>query len=247
MMQRDVHVTPRDLLYSLQFKDGDFANVALVSGQPQRAAACLELLESPVKNFTFFGYTFWTGTYKGKKVTVGNGGFYSPDTAFVSELLCEGGIDTLIRLGSCGSLKEEINVGDLIVADSALRGEGATKYYVDDEFIPHADKDLSDALFSVSSSRLPTHRGPAWTTDALFRETKGVVNPYIEKGAIAVDMVTSAFLTIAHLYKKKTATIMAVSDNLITGALGFNDISFFSAQKTMIEVAFNLVEKLEVT
>jgi len=60
----------------------------------------------------------------------------------------------------------------------------------------------------------------------LFKETKEIVNPYIEKGAIAVDMVTSPFVTVANIYKRKVAAILAVSDNLITGTLGFADIDF---------------------
>ena len=86
-MQRDIHMKPKDLLDSLQFRPGDFADIAIISGQPQRAKMCVDQLENPVKNFTFLGYTFWTGTYKGKKVTVGNGGFYAPDSAFATDLL----------------------------------------------------------------------------------------------------------------------------------------------------------------
>ena len=243
-MERDVHITPQELLASLQFKPGDFGKIALVSGQPQRAQACLKLLENPVKNFTFFGYTFWTGTYKGKKITVGNGGFYSPDTAYITEMLCVGGVDYLIRLGSCGALKKEIEVGDLVVADSGRRGDGATRYYVDDDFIPQADQELTQKLFSFSQETLNTHLGPVWTTDALFRETKEVVNSYIEKGAIAVDMVTATFFTIANLYKKKTTAILAVSDNLITGTLGFSDFRFFDAQRKMIEIVYKFSENI---
>ncbi len=87
-MQRDVHVHAKGLLESLQFRQGDFGEFGIISGQMQRAQRCLQYLENPVKNFTFLGYTFWTGLYKGKKVTVGNGGFYAPDSAFVTEILC---------------------------------------------------------------------------------------------------------------------------------------------------------------
>lgn len=244
MMQRDVHVTAEGLLASLQYKDGDFGKIALISGQPQRALACLEYLENPVKNFSFFGYTFWTGIYKGKKVTVGNGGFYAPDSAFVTELLCEGGIQIFIRLGSCGAMRKEINVGDVIVADRAIRGEGATRYYVDDNFLPTADKNLTDRLYQQCQGKVVAHKGAIWTTDGLFKETKEIVNPIIKQGAIAVDMVTSPFFTVTQLAKRKTAAVLAVSDNLITGELGFNDLRFFDAQTKMVEAAFSLVKSL---
>ena len=243
-MQRDIHLSPKELLGSLQFKDGDFGEIALISGQQHRAKMCLERLENCVKNFTFLGYTFWTGLYKGKKVTVGNGGFYAPDSAFVTEFLCVGGINTLIRLGSCGALREDINVGDYILATDIIRGDGATKYYVDDNYVSKVDNELTSKIEEVFKSAGTVHRGGVWTTDALFRETKKIVNPYIEKGAIAVDMVTSPFVTVANIYKRKVAAVLAVSDNLITGTLGFADYRFFEAEMKMIDLAFGVVDKL---
>jgi len=244
MMQRDVHLKPKELLYSLQFKEGDFGEIALVSGQQHRAKMCLEHLEGWVKNFTFLGYTFWTGSYKGRKVTVGNGGFYSPDSAFVTEMLCAGGIDTFIRLGSCGALREDIKVGDYILATDIIRGDGATRYYAADDFKPKVNDNITSWLEEVFKQAGSVHKGGMWTTDALFRETKEIVNSYIQKGAIGVDMVTSPFVTVANLYKKKAAAILAVSDNLITGDLGFSDYRFFEAEMKMIDLAYSVIEKV---
>jgi uridine phosphorylase len=244
MMEREVHITPKELLYSLQFKDGDFGEVVLVSGQQHRAKMCLEKLENHVKNFTFLGYTFWTGFHKGKKVTVGNGGFYSPDSAFVTEMLCVGGIETFIRLGSCGALRKDINVGDYILATGSVRGDGASRYYVDDDFFPKVSEGVTSSMEKVFSQAGTVHKGSVWTTDALFKETKDIVNSYIKKGAIAVDMVTSPFLTVTNLYKKKCAAILAVSDNIITGQLGFTDFRYFNAEMKMADLAFSVVEQL---
>lgn len=238
MMQRPIHVSPQDMLKSMQFKDGDFANIAIVSGQPQRIQLALEKLENPVKNFSAFGYTFWTGEYKSNRITVGNAGLYAPDSAMITELLCVGGIDYLIRLGSCGALKENIKIGDYVVADKALRGDGVTKYYVEDSFVPQADKELTDKLSKLFDN---IYKGMVWTTDALLRETKEFVNDAIDKGAIAVDMVTSAFLTIANVYKKKAAAILVVSDNLITGELGFSNIKFIDAEKALVDKTFEII------
>jgi len=244
MMQRDIHISPKDLLYSLQFKEGDFGETVLVSGQQHRAKMCLERLENCVKNFTFLGYTFWTGSYKGKKITVGNGGFFAPDSAFVTELLCVGGVNNLIRLGSCGSLTKDIEIGEYVLATDIIRGDGATRYYVKDDYKPKVDDELTNKLEEVFKEASKVHRGGVWTTDALFKETKDIVNPYIDKGAIAVDMVTSPFVTVANLYNKKSAAILAVSDNLITGQLGFNDFRFFEAEMKMTDLAFRVVDKL---
>lgn len=241
MMTRDIHMEPKALLDSLQFRPGDFGDVAIISGQPQRAKMCVDKLESPVKNFTFLGYSFWTGTYNGKRITVGNGGFYAPDSAFVTELVCAAGVKTLIRIGSCGALRDDIQIGDFIVADNVIRGDGATQYYVDDDYTPSVDSSLTSSLEEAFKQIGGTHRGGVWTTDAIFRETKDIVNSYIEKGAIAVDMVTSPFVTLANLYKKDVAVVLAVSDNLITGQLGFTDYRYFEAEMKMINGAFSLV------
>ncbi|MCD6319409.1 MAG: hypothetical protein J7M03_01880 [Candidatus Desulfofervidaceae bacterium] len=244
MMEREIHISPQDLLQAMQFRPGDFANIAIVSGQPQRVNMALEKLKNPVKNFSAFGYTFWTGEYKGKRVTVGNGGMYAPDAALITELLCVGGVDYLIRLGSCGALKSEIKLGELVLAESALRGDGVTKYYVNnDGFIPQADKSLTDTLEAICKKHI--YRGKVWTTDALLRETKEVINNVIRQGGIAVDMVTSPFLTISQLYNKKAIALLVVSDNLITGEIGFSNIKVFDAERRMIGYAFNLVGAID--
>jgi DeoD family purine-nucleoside phosphorylase len=245
MMERDVHLTPRALLESVQYKEGDFSEIALVSGQMQRVTMILESLESPVENFSTFGYTFWTGTFQGKKVTTGNSGLYAPDSALVTELLCEAGVQYFVRVGSCGALSREIEIGDLIIADTALRGDGVTDYYVDDAFVPTADVALSNELEKLArNADLNVHRGPVFTTDALLKETKEVINPKIEQGAVAIDMVTSPFLTVAGLYQKKAVAMLAVSDNLITGEIGFADTRYFETERRSTEIALNMVENI---
>lgn len=244
MMERDIHMEPRGLLASLQFKPGDFGDIVIVCGQQHRAQMCLQRLENHVKNFTFLAYTFWTGFYKGKKITVGNGGFYAPDSALATEMLSAGGVNTLIRLGSCGALSKDINIGDYVLVTDVLRGEGTTPYYVEDNYQPKVSLDVTNTLEAAFKGAGTVHRGGIWTTDAIFRETKEIVNPYIEKGAIAVDMVTSPFVTVANLNNKKVAAICAVSDNLITGQMGFTDFRFFEAEMKMIDLAFGAIEKL---
>ena len=243
-MQREVHMTAKELLCSLQFKEGDFGQIALVCGQQHRAQMCLKYLENSVKNFTFLGYTFWSGSYKGKKVTVGNGGFYAPDSALATELLSAGGINTFIRLGSCGALRQDINIGDYVLVSEVVRGDGASRYYVDDNFLPKTTVEINNSLEKIFEENAKVYKGPVWTTDAIFRETKDIVNFYIKKGAIAVDMVTSPFVTIANINNRKVSSIMAVSDNLITGQLGFTDFRFFEAEMKMVDLAFKTIEKL---
>ena len=201
----------------------------------------MEQLENPVKNFAFLGHTFWTGTYKGKRVTVGNGGFYAPDTAFAIEIICAAGVEKLIRIGSCGALDEKMEIGDFFVADKVIRGDGVTRYYVEDDYEPKVDGDLTATLEKAFQGVGNVHKGGVWTTDAIFKETKEIVNSYIEKGANAVDMVSSPFVTISNIYEKQAGVVMVVSDNLITGKMGFTDYKYFTAEQQMVKTVLESV------
>ena len=78
-----------------------------------------------------------------------------------------------------------------------------------------------------------------------MRETRDIVEEKRKKGAIAVDMVSSAFLTIAQWYQVKAAAILAVSDNLITGEMGFVNPVYYMAETKLVEIALATVKKLE--
>ncbi|MFA5060588.1 MAG: hypothetical protein WC676_08180 [Candidatus Omnitrophota bacterium] len=245
-MKRDIHLTGKDLMGMVQLRPSDIGKYAIVPGPKERLDSLLKKIENPVKNFSFMEYTMYTGMHAGTKITAINGGRFSADTAITTEILCNAEAQYMIRIGSCGVLREDIKVGDLIVADSALRGDGVTPYYVDSNFQPQADSAATKTLIDVAKqSGLNVHTGKVWSTDAILRETKDVVNGAIKKDAIAVDMVTSVFLTLAQLYKVRAVAILAVSDNIITGEMGFLNPGYYMAEGAMISIALNWVKKLE--
>jgi len=245
-MKKDVHLTGQDLMNMVQLRPQDIGQYVLVPGPKERVDAIIKKLQNPVKNFSFMEYTMHTGDYEGIKVTTINGGRFAADTGITTEILCNAQAKTMIRLGSCGALREDIKVGDMIIIDSAISGEGVTPYYVDKDFKIQSDKKLTDALASVAQSPLSTvHRGKCWSTDAILKETREVIGKAIEQDAIAVDMVTSAFLTICQVYKIPATVILAVSDNVITGEMGFMNPDYYMAEASMVDIAFKLIKKLE--
>jgi uridine phosphorylase len=246
VMKREIHMTGADLMGMVQLRPEDIGKYAIVPGPRERADAIVKKLENPVKNFTFMEYTMHTGEYAGTKVTTINGGRFSPDTAITTELLCHAKPECMIRIGSCGALREDIKIGDLIVIDSAIRGEGVTQYYVDGDFEPKTDPALTKLLTEVAQKTGSTvHSGKVWTTDAILRETREHVQSVIDKGAIAVDMVSSTFMTIAQLHKIPSAVIMAVSDNIVTGQMGFLDPGYYMAESTLVSIALDVIKKKE--
>ena len=245
-MVKDVHMTGKDLTQMVQLRPQDVGKYAIVPGPKDRLDVLLKKIENPVKNFSFMEYNMYTGTLNGIKVTAMNGGRFSTDTAITAEVMCNAEIQNIIRIGTAGSLDENIKVGDLFIVDEVIRGDGVTPYYVDKDFKTVADKIISDTMYEIAKDMgLNVHRGLAWTTDALLRETREIVEAKRKEGARAVDMVSSTLLTIAQTYKIKAGSILAISDNVITGEMGFMNPLYYMAESSLITIALETVKKLE--
>lgn len=245
-MRKPIHMTGRDLAGMVQLRAEDIGKYVVIPGTPDRLEALMKKIQNQLKNFTFMEHTMYTGEYEGIKITAMNGGMFSANTAITTDIVCNVQAQNLIRLGSCGALREDIKVGDLVLATGSIRGDGVTPYYVDEKFQTLPDRGITEALGKAAEKLgVKLHQGKVWSTDALLRETKELVESKANEGAIAVDMVSSALLTIAQTYKVRAAAILAVSDNVITGEMGFTNPAYYIAQSTMINVALEAVKILE--
>ncbi len=245
-MQKEIHLTGKDLTEMVQLRPADVGKYAIVPGPRDRMEVVMKKMENPVKNFSFMEYSMYTGQYAGVRVTTINGGRFSTDTSITTEVMCNAGIKNIIRAGTCGALDENIKIGDLVVVDSVIRGDGVTPYYVDKDFKTSPDKNITDILVETAKELgTNVHRGCVWTTDALLRETREIVEAKRKEGAIAVDMVSATLLTIAQIYKVAAASILAVSDNVVSGEMGFMNPMYYLAESKVIEIALATVKKLE--
>ena len=229
----------------LGLKADSLGPYALIPGPKERSDIILKLLDAPEKNFTFLDYEMHSGLLDGKRVTVGNGGRYAPDTAITTEILCGAGAQALLRVGSCGSLQENIKIGDLVIVTGALRGDGTSRYYVAENFSTVAHADIIDALKKAADSLdVHYHLGWIFTTDALFQETPELIQQLNQQKVSSIDMVTSTFLTISQIRGKKAGAVLAVSDECLQGKFGFRDPQFFEAERKTIEVARRALQYL---
>lgn len=245
-MRRSIHLTGGDLAEMVQLRPQDVGKYAILPGTPDRLDALVKRIENPLKNFSFMDHRMYTGEYEGIRVTAMNGGMFSANTAITTEIVCAIEAERIIRLGSCGAMRDDIKIGDLILATGSIRGEGVTPYYVDDDFETKPDPEITAALEKAAEKLgAKLHKGIVWSTDALLRETKEIVDEKAEAGAIAVDMVSSTLLTIAQLNGVRAAAILAVSDNLMTGEMGFTNPAYYISQTTMIKVALAAIKILE--
>src|SRR5919107_729055 len=175
-MLKEAHCTPQRMLSMLGLKADSLGPYALIPGPKERSEMLLKLLDAPQKNFTFLDYEMYSGALDGKRVTVGNGGRYAPDTAITTEILCGAGAQALLRVGSCGSLQQHVKIGDLIIVTGAVRGEGTSPYYVANNVSTVAHPEIVHALKRAAESlQVRFHLGLIFTTDALFQETPELI------------------------------------------------------------------------
>ena len=164
-MVKEPHFTPKKMLSMLGLQSDSLGPYALIPGPKERSQMLLGMLKDAAKNFSFLDYEMHTGTIDGKRVTVGNGGRFAPDTAMTTEILCAAGAESLIRIGSCGSLQDHVKIGDLVIVTGAIRGEGTTSYYVPKNFSTVAHPDIVRALQRAAESlRVRYHLGRVFTT-----------------------------------------------------------------------------------
>jgi uridine phosphorylase len=244
-MRKEPHFTPQKMLSLLNIREGSLGSCALVPGPKERSQMLLKQLENPFKAFSFLDYEMYTGRFDGKMVSVGNGGRYAADTAITTEILCAGGVEWLLRVGSCGAVQKKVKIGDLVIVTGARRGEGTSPYYVPQNFSTLSHPEIVRVLVEAAKSfQVRYHLGWVYTTDALFQETAELIDELEQQGIVGIDMVTSAFLTIAQVRGKKAGAILAVSDECLTGKMGFRHPRFLGAEEKMTEVAWKALRLL---
>ena len=113
----------------LLVSEGDIADIALVPGDPgrvDRIAGHCENADTIAQNRE---YKLVNATYEGRELTICSTGVGSPSAAIAAEELHAAGVETLLRVGTCGALQADIEVGDMVVATGAAKDEGTTKRY----------------------------------------------------------------------------------------------------------------------
>ncbi|MDK6862728.1 MULTISPECIES: purine-nucleoside phosphorylase [Nosocomiicoccus] len=222
-------------------KQGDIAETILLPGDPLRAKYIAETFLEDVTQFNevrnMFGFT---GTYKGKRISVMGTGMGIPSISiYVHELMRDYGVKNLIRVGTCGAIKEDINVRDLIIAQSASTDSSQnTKLFNNISYAPTSDFELLASAYNEATKRgTNAIVGNVFTADSFYDE-KGNIEQLAEYGVLALEMESSALFTIAKKYNARALSILTVSDHVITG----EETSAMERQTTfneMIEIALD--------
>ena len=157
--------------YHVQLEAGDIGRYVLLPGDPARSELIARHFDNPRHVRSNREFTTWTGTLDGEQVSVCSTGIGGPSTAIAFEELCNVGADTLIRVGTCGSLRRGVRRGDLVVMNAAVRCEGTSSQYAPLAFPAVADLDvtlaLRDAAFAAGE---PHHVGVTVSMDSFYSE-----------------------------------------------------------------------------
>ena len=202
-------------------KYGEIAETVIMSGDPLRAQFMAEhFLDNPVLFNKVRGMLGFTGTYKGKRVSVMGHGMGVPSMAIYSyELFNFYGVKKIIRVGSAGSMNPDLHIGDLMLAQGACTNSNyASQFQLSGTFAPIADFDMLRAAVEKAEELGYTYKvGNIYSSDIFYDENSGATAQWQKMGVLAVEMESAALYMNAARYGGRALCLCTISDSLVTG------------------------------
>ena len=197
---------------------GDIAKTVLMPGDPLRAKFIAETyLENP-KCFTtvrnMFGYT---GTYKGKEISIMGHGMGIPSIGiYIYELYHFYDVDTIIRIGSAGGLQDDVKLKDVVIALGASTDSNyARQFNFPGTFTPTADFGLVRRAVEIAEQKnINVKVGNVMCSDAFYNDDKTVNDTLRKMGILAIEMESAGLFLNAARAGKKAACLLTISDHL---------------------------------
>lgn len=201
-------------------KNGEIADTVLLPGDPKRAKWIAEnFLENAVCYTDIRGMLGFTGTYKGKRISVQGTGMGIPSMSiYITELMKDYGVKTLIRVGSAGSYQEDVKIRDIVVALSTSTDSNINnRRFKGASFAPTVNFDLLSKVLKIAEEKnIKIKAGNILTSDEFYNDDPTYFKKWAEFGVLAVEMETAALYTLASKYKAKALSILTISDSLIS-------------------------------
>jgi purine-nucleoside phosphorylase len=221
------------------------AETVLMPGDPYRAkwAAQTFLKDAVCVNETR-GMLGYTGSWKGNRVTIQGSGMGMPSLSiYANELIRDYGAQTLIRIGSCGGMQDDVKVRDVILAMTASTLSTPSRgIFREVNFAPCADWSLLRAAAAAAETKaVTTHVGGIYSSDVFYDERPDLNEQMMRHGILGVEMEAAELYTLAARYGRRALAVLTVSDHLITGeALPSEDRerSFGDMVEIALEAAF---------
>lgn len=201
-------------------KSGIIAETILLPGDPLRAKFIAETyLENPVQFNAVRNAFGYTGTYKGKKVSVMGTGMGMPSIGIYSfELIHTYGVKNLIRVGSCGAFQEHLNLYDIIIGMGASTNSNfASQYGLPGTYAPTASWTLLKKAVDLADEKgYPVNVGNILSSDIFYDDNPDAWKKWAKMGVLAVEMEAAALYMNAARAGVNALCILTVSDSLVT-------------------------------
>ena len=205
-----------------QAQIGEIAKTVLMPGDPLRAQFIAEkYLENPIQFNSVRNMFGYTGTYKGKAISIMGSGMGIPSIGIYSyELFKFYGVETIVRIGSMGAYSEDLDLYDTVLVDSAY-SESTFAYMQsgDTEKIQYPCPELNEALkVSAKNLGIEVHEGRVLSSDVFYHEehtldnVSGIVQQY---NIIGAEMESFGLFSTAKALNKKAACMLTVSDSIV--------------------------------
>lgn len=204
----------------IEAKKGAIAETVLLPGDPLRAKWIAEtFFENPVCYNDVRGMYGYTGTYKGKRVSVQGTGMGIPSALiYCNELIANYGVKNLIRVGSAGSYQEDVKVRDIVIAMAASTTSGINNTrFVNSDYSPTADFDLfMKAVNYAKTNNIEIKAGNVLSSDEFYEDDYDSYKIWADYGVLCVEMEAAGLYTVAAKYNVKALAILTISDSLVT-------------------------------
>ena len=204
-----------------QAEFGEIAKTVLMPGDPLRAKFIAEtFLENPRQFNAVRGMYGYTGTYKGKKVSVMGSGMGMPSIGIYSyELYSQYGVDNIIRIGSAGAYSKEVNLYDVVLVTKAYSESTFAKTQSGyDEPYTYPSEELDESIIEAAKElNIELHEGCIHSSDVFYREgNEDYIADLLEKGCLGVEMESFALFHNAKVLGKNAACLLTISDSFVT-------------------------------
>lgn len=225
---------------------GAFADVVLMPGDPLRAKYIAETFLDDVKEVTnvrnMLGFT---GNYKGRRVSVMGHGMGIPSCSiYAKELITEYGVKKIIRVGSCGAVRQDVKVRDVVIGMGACTDSKVNRIrFRDNDFAAIADFEMIQAAVEAAKNKgVPVRVGNLFSADLFYTPDVQMFDVMEKYGILGVEMEAAGIYAVAAEFGAKALTICTVSDHIRTGEqtsaeerqLTFNDMLEIALESVLI-------------
>jgi len=202
----------------LLVESGDVNDTVLIPGNPDRVDRIADHCDTSTVVAENREYRTVNASYEGTPLTITSTGIGCPSAAIAVEELAEVGVERVLRVGTCGALQADIEIGDMVVATGAAKEEGTSKRYESATYPAVPDYDtLTELVKAAEANDESVHVGPIVSDDAFYNETDEYVDSWETAGLLAIEMEAAAVFSLARRRGIDAGAICTVDGNLVAG------------------------------